>query len=156
MNPSRLRALIVDDESLGRERVRIFLEDDERVEIVGECPGGRAAVEAVLKGGVDVVFLDIQMPDLDGFGVISELERSGKPIPSIVFVTAYDNHAVQAFDVHAVDYLLKPIDRERLKKALDRVGDLRQKGGVDDAIRSQLQALLSETGRVEEGGRRRI
>ena len=150
MSSTKLRALIVDDESLGRERVRIFLEKDDQVEIVGECPGGIAALEAIQNNEIDVVFLDIQMPDLDGFGVIRELEKLKKPLPSIVFVTAYDKHAVRAFEVHAVDYLLKPIDRERLRSALDRVREIRERAGMEDTIRLQLQALLAGTGGVEE------
>lgn len=120
---TRLRVAIADDEPLGRERVRIFLEalarSGEPLDIVAECDGGRAAVEAVEAHRPDLLFLDIQMPDLDGFGVVDVLARRGL-LPQIVFVTAHDEHAVRAFECHALDFLLKPVSRERFGKAVAR------------------------------------
>lgn len=116
-------ALIVDDEPLGLERVRMFLETEDDFQIGAVCDGGSKAVEQIVALRPDVVFLDIQMPDLDGFGVLVELKRLNAAIPVIVFVTAFDKHAVQAFEINAVDYLLKPGQRERFKTALNRVRD---------------------------------
>ena len=113
-----IRALIVDDEALARERVRTLLAAAPGVEILTECTGGREAVEAILEHQPDLVFLDVQMPDLDGFQVLEAL--GDDQLPAIVFVTAYDEYAIKAFDVHAIDYLLKPIEPERFRKALAR------------------------------------
>ena len=112
----KLRTLIVDDEALARQRLRQLLEAEPGIEIIGECADGREAVAAIRAGSPDLVFLDVQMPELDGFGVLEAL--SGQPLPLIVFVTAYDKFALRAFEVHALDYLLKPFDRERFQAAL--------------------------------------
>lgn len=112
------RVLIVDDESLARERVRTLLAAERDVTIVGECSGGREAVAAIVEHRPDLVFLDIQMPDLDGFQVLEAVAMDW--LPAVVFVTAYDEYAIQAFDVHAMDYILKPIEPARFKKALAR------------------------------------
>lgn len=117
--PAKIRALIVDDESLARERLRSLLQDSPAFEVLGECANGREAVERILEDAPDLVFLDVQMPMLDGLGTLREL--AGHPLPLIVFVTAYDKFALQAFEFHAVDYLLKPFDRERFELALQRV-----------------------------------
>ena len=115
---SALRVLIVDDEPLARERIRTMLAGDADVEIVGECGDGPGAVSAIAALGPDLVFLDVQMPGMDGFAV---LEAAGvERLPGIVFVTAYDEYALRAFDVHAVDYLLKPFTRARFARALER------------------------------------
>ena len=114
----KVRTLIVDDEPLGRDRLRQLLRDEPEIELVGECADGREAVAAIQKAPPDLVFLDVQMPELDGFGVLAEL--GGDTMPVIVFVTAHDKFALKAFEVHAVDYLLKPFDRERFQKALGR------------------------------------
>jgi two-component system LytT family response regulator len=111
-----IRTLIVDDESLARDRLRQLLEAEAGIEIVGECSDGSEAVAAIRKTTPDLVFLDIQMPELDGFGVLEAI--GGQPMPVIVFVTAYDKFALRAFEVHAVDYLLKPFDRDRFQVAL--------------------------------------
>lgn len=113
-----VRALIVDDEALARERVRTLLGHATGVTIVGECSGGREAVEAILEHRPDVVFLDVQMPDLNGFEVLEAV--ASEWLPAVIFVTAYDEYAIKAFDVHAIDYLLKPIEPERFRKALAR------------------------------------
>jgi two-component system, LytTR family, response regulator len=112
------RALVVDDEALARERVRTLLAQATGVEIVGECSGGREAVNAILAQRPDLVFLDVQMPDLSGFEVLDAVATEW--LPAVIFVTAYDEYAIKAFDVHAIDYLLKPIEPERFRKALAR------------------------------------
>lgn len=114
-----VRALIVDDEALARERVRTLVADAPGIEIVAECSGGREAVEKILAERPDLVFLDVQMPDLDGFDVLEAV--ASEWLPQVIFVTAYDEYAIKAFDVHAMDYLLKPIEPERFRKALARV-----------------------------------
>ena len=118
-NAGRIRALVVDDEPLARDMLREMLEDDSEVEIVAECANGREAVEAIKSTKPDLVFLDIQMPELGGFEVLESLDRASTPY--IIFVTAYDQYAVRAFEVHALDYLLKPFDRERFDAAWERV-----------------------------------
>lgn len=112
------RALIVDDEALARERVRTLLEASDGVTIVGECSGGREAVDEIIDKRPDLVFLDVQMPDLNGFEVLEAIATEW--LPAVIFVTAYDEYALKAFDVHAIDYLLKPIEPERFRKALSR------------------------------------
>jgi two-component system, LytTR family, response regulator len=113
------RALIVDDEALARERVRTLLADAPGIMVVAECSGGREAVDKILAERPDLVFLDVQMPDLDGFDVLEAV--ASEWLPAVIFVTAYDEYAIKAFDVHAIDYLLKPIEPERFRKALARV-----------------------------------
>ncbi len=114
-----IRALIVDDEPLARQRLRRLLEAQADVEIVGECANGLEAVRDIEALTPDLVFLDIQMPELDGFGVIEEVGPEN--MPPTLFVTAYDQFALKAFEVHALDYLLKPFDPDRFTAALDRV-----------------------------------
>jgi two-component system LytT family response regulator len=118
VNSHRIRTLIVDDEPLARALLRSFLAEDAQIEIVGECGDGYTAIEMIESAAPELVFLDIQMPDLDGFGVLRALPPAA--IPNLVFVTAYDQFALKAFDVHAVDYLLKPFDRERFERTLER------------------------------------
>jgi two-component system, LytTR family, response regulator len=108
----------VDDESLARDRMRQLLQTESEVEIIGECADGRTAVTTIQKELPDLIFLDVQMPELDGFGVVEALGANASPV--IVFVTAHDKFALRAFEIHAVDYLLKPFDRERFQKALHR------------------------------------
>src|SRR5256885_10877763 len=111
-----MRAVIVDDEPLAREVLREYLAADEDVEIVAECANGFEAVKAVAEHDPDLLLLDIQMPKLDGFEVLELLDRS----PLVVFVTAHDEYALRAFEVHALDYLLKPFSRERFNAVLER------------------------------------
>src|SRR2546430_7235911 len=113
-----LRVLIVDDEALARERIRTLLKSADNVEIVAESTGGREAVDAIIAQHPDLVFLDVQVPDLDGFEVLDAVATEW--LPAVIFVTAYDEYAIKAFDVHAIDYLLKPIEPERFRKALAR------------------------------------
>lgn len=137
----KIRTLIVDDEALGRERVRTLLARDDEIEVVGECGDGKKAVAAIEKLKPDLVFLDVQMPEVDGFGVLEAI--SGAPMPAIVFVTAFDKYAVQAFEVHALDYLLKSFDRERFEATLKR---------AKQAIRRSRDGALNErlTGLIED------
>ena len=113
----RIKALIVDDEPLARDRIREMLKEHPEVEVIGEARNGQEAVDFVANHNPDLVFLDIQMPDLDGFDVLQKLDAA--QLPLIIFVTAYDQYALRAFDVHAVDYLTKPFDRERFAEAID-------------------------------------
>ena len=112
-----LRVLIVDDEELARQRLRRLLRPEADLEVVGECSGGREAIAAIGELAPDLVFLDVQMPEVDGFDVLQALGGAG---PQVVFVTAYDDHAIRAFDVDAVDYLVKPVAPERLRRAVVR------------------------------------
>jgi two-component system LytT family response regulator len=132
-----LRVLIADDEPLARVRVRDLLAGQPEVEVVGEARDGREAVAAIRRQSPDVVFLDVQMPELDGFGVLEAL--AGEKLPVIVFATAYDQYALKAFEVNALDYLLKPIDPDRFQSALQRA---RAQVGRDDALRAELYELL--------------
>ncbi|HKG95743.1 MAG TPA: LytTR family transcriptional regulator DNA-binding domain-containing protein [Gemmatimonadaceae bacterium] len=113
-----IRTLIVDDEALARRGLRTLLRDDPEVEVVGECRDGREAVAAIRERRPELVYLDVQMPALDGFAVIDAV--GVEAMPAVVFVTAYDEHALRAFEVHALDYLLKPFDRDRFARSLDR------------------------------------
>jgi two-component system LytT family response regulator len=116
-----IRVGIADDEPLARERLVSMLDAHENYEVVAECRDGAEAVAAIRKKNLNVVFLDVRMPELDGFQVLEALGAG--PIPVIVFVTAFDDYALRAFDVSALDYLLKPFDRERFEKTLARVED---------------------------------
>ncbi|HYS54287.1 MAG TPA: response regulator [Thermoanaerobaculia bacterium] len=112
-----IRTIIVDDEPLARDVLREYLDADEDFEIVAECANGFEAVRAVSEHDPEVLFLDIQMPKLDGFEVLELLDRS----PVVVFVTAYDDYALRAFEVHALDYLLKPFSEERFRAVTQRI-----------------------------------
>jgi two-component system, LytTR family, response regulator len=113
-----IRVLIIDDEPLPRERIRTLLAEHRNVEVVGECRDGLEAVNSILAGRPDLIFLDIQMPELDGFEVIKAI--SHEYLPAIIFVTAFDQYAIRAFDVNAIDYLLKPINAARFETAVRR------------------------------------
>lgn len=135
-----IRTVIVDDEPLAREKIRGFLEQDSDFEIVGECADGAEAIEVFKEKKPDLAFLDIQMPEMDGFELLDQFERD--ELPCVVFVTAFDEYAVKAFDVHAIDYLLKPYDQERFQEAVTRVKE-RLGGGTSD-IQSRLTELLEQ------------
>jgi two-component system LytT family response regulator len=111
-----IRVLLSDDEALARERLRSLLEDEPDLEIVAECGDGKSAISLIKREKPDLVFLDIQMPEVDGFGVVSAVREN---MPLTIFVTAYDRYAMKAFEVHALDYLLKPVAKDRLSEALD-------------------------------------
>ena len=115
---ARIRVLIVDDEPLARERIRDLLATDPQIDIVGECSNGSEAISSVRKLAPDLLLLDIEMPEKDGFAVLEAIPPD--QMPAVIFVTAYDQYAVRAFEVYALDYLLKPFDRERFERALDR------------------------------------
>jgi two-component system, LytTR family, response regulator len=118
MSAGRARALIVDDEVLARRRLAAMLGEEREVEVIGEADGGSAAVQAIVSQRPDLVFLDVQMPGLDGFGVLRCTAGAHRPV--VVFVTAHDEHAIRAFEVHAADYLLKPVTAARLREAVRR------------------------------------
>ena len=135
-----LRTVIVDDEPLALDLLRVLLAGHQDIAIVAECENGREAIAWLQSNRADLLFLDVQMPKIDGFGVI---ETVGLPhLPPTVFVTAYHEHAVRAFDIHAVDYLTKPVEPERLATALDRV---RRKIAAETALltQEQLSAVLN-------------
>jgi two-component system, LytTR family, response regulator len=113
-----IRVLIVDDEPIARRGIRHQLRSEADLEVIGECGDGAAAIEAITELAPDLVFLDIQMPEVGGFDVVEAIGVAR--MPAVVFVTAYDEHALRAFDVHAVDYVLKPIDRHRFRTAVER------------------------------------
>ena len=138
---ARWRTLIVDDEPLAREGIRTRLESLGGFDVVAECGGGRAAVAAIQAQLPDVVFLDVQMPVVDGFGVIADV--GAERMPAIVFVTAYDHYAVRAFDARAIDYVLKPIDDVRFTQAVDSVRR-RLSEAKESQVARQLLGLLDE------------
>jgi two-component system, LytTR family, response regulator len=140
----KTRVLIVDDEPIARRGVRRYLAKHDGIEVVGEAANGVSAVEQIQELRPDIVFLDVQMPDLDGFGVIENVEPSAGAAPVYVFVTAHDAHAIRAFEVHAVDYLLKPYDKERFAKALTHAREvLEQRGKSNRDFEPLLQSLRS-------------
>jgi len=138
-----LRIAIVDDERPARAKLRRYLASEPDVEVVAEASGGVEGVEAIRASRPDVVFLDVQMPDLDGFGVVEAL--GGDPAPYVVFVTAHDRYALQAFEVHALDYLLKPVGLDRFAKVLDRARrEVERAQGP--ALAERIARLIAERG----------
>ena len=139
-----LRTLVVDDEPVARRRLRRLLRFDFDVQIVGECGDGATAVAAVRALAPDVVLLDVQMPEVDGFGLLQAL--APEEIPVVIFVTAFDRYALRAFDVHALDYLLKPVDAERLARAMARarIRVAERRGSPTPRLDHRLMALLTE------------
>jgi two-component system LytT family response regulator len=152
--PAAILVLIVDDEPIARRGVRLQLKGEPDIEIIGECANGLEAVAAIQKFTPDLVFLDVQMPEMDGFEVIEAIgvER----MPRVVFVTAYDQYTLRAFEIHALDYLLKPFDRERFLKALNHARSSLERGEInrklirllDDrlASRKPLERLVIKSG----------
>ena len=132
-----VRVLIVDDEPLARDCMRLALRGVPGVSIVGECGDGDAAVDGIRRHSPDIVLLDVQMPGLDGFAVLDRIEPAQMPV--VVFVTAFDSHAIRAFEVHALDYVLKPFPDERLVAAVDRA-----RAAVQDRRNGELARRLSE------------
>ena len=139
--PEKIRTLIVDDEPLARRNLRVLLERDAQIEIVDECRNGREAVKAINSLSPDLIFLDIQMPEMDGFDVLARV--GPEHIQAIIFVTAFDQYALKAFDVHALDYLLKPFDDERFARALERAKSQIAAREIDK-LSKRLFALLEE------------
>jgi two-component system LytT family response regulator len=145
----KIRALIVDDEPIARLGLRQLLRTEPDVEVVGECADGREAVAAIEELKPDLIFLDVQMPLMGGFGVVEAVGPGN--LPAVVFVTAYDEHAIRAFEVHALDYLLKPVDPERFQKTLARA---RRQAGASKEKRldHQLSALLRSLDELKAAG----
>ena len=139
MSDSPIRALVVDDEPIARGHLRALLEDRGDVQVVDECGDGRTAVERIRSLGPDLVLLDVQMPELDGLDVVRAIGPDR--MPAVVFVTAHDQHAVEAFEVHALDYVLKPIHRARFNGAIDRVVSLIRSGSTVNRARPLAEAL---------------
>jgi two-component system, LytTR family, response regulator len=138
----KIRTLIVDDEPLARQRLRALLEGDPDIDLLGECGDGKQAVAELRHLRPDLVFLDVQMPVLDGFGVLENLDEAVMPV--VIFVTAHDRFALKAFEVHALDYLLKPFDRARFGAALTRAKAQVQQGrtsALDERLRNLLEAV---------------
>jgi two-component system, LytTR family, response regulator len=143
---ARLRVLIVDDEPLARERLRTWLLDEPSAEIIGECGSGTEALAVLRSTPLDLVFLDVEMPGCNGLQVLSELPAEGRP--AVVFVTAHERFALDAFEVQAIDYLLKPFDRERFQTALRRAEEhlrARRAGQLED----KLESLLADAAPVK-------
>ena len=156
---TRWRVLVADDEPLARLRIRTLLARHPRFEIVGEAEDGRQALDLLASSRPDVLFLDVRMPELDGVAVAESIAadaEAGRPVPAIVFVTAYDAHAVRAFDLDAIDYLVKPVDLDRFDRTLERLAarlsshpaaseDARStaRPHADDALRAALEALAA-------------
>jgi two-component system LytT family response regulator len=134
-----VRVLIVDDEPLAREGIRLLLERDPEIEVVGECADGAEAVRAALEHEPDLLLLDVQMPEMDGFQVLRALPE--EQLPVVIFITAYDHYALKAFEVHALDYLLKPFDDERFERALARAKAQLRRDQIGELSRN-LAALL--------------
>src|SRR5215469_5003742 len=137
-----LRTMIADDEPLARERLKILLAPDRDIEVVAECRNGSEVVKSLKAAKTELLFLDIQMPGRDGFEVIEEIGPANMPIT--VFVTAHNEHAVNAFEVHALDYLVKPIERKRLEQTLTRVKErvqLEEAYTAREQISSAVEAL---------------
>lgn len=136
-----LRALIVDDEPVARRRLRRLLRDVPDVNVAGECSDGRSALEALRRLAPDVVLLDVQMPEMDGFEVLRQVR--GARLPAVIFVTAFDRYALRAFEVHALDYLLKPVEARRLEEALGRARR-RLVEARDHVLDDRILALLDD------------
>jgi two-component system LytT family response regulator len=145
-----VRAVIADDEPLARERLRTLLAGEEWIEVVGEAGDGLAAIDAILRLRPDLVFLDVQMPGATGFDVIEAIGDA--KMPFVVFVTAYDKYALKAFDVHAIDYLLKPFDKERFQSGLAKARahiERRSTGEIERRLLELVQDLRPASNRME-------
>src|SRR5438128_2701925 len=152
MSAKKIKTLIVDDEPLARRTIRDLLETDPEIEIIGECGSGPEAVNFLRKQAPDLLFLDIQMPGMNGFEALSKIEH--ERIPAIIFVTAFDQYALKAFDVHALDYLLKPFSDDRFWEALRQAKSQVEMGEIN-GLRKGLLALLGEQAAGETGAARR-
>lgn len=155
----KIRTIVADDEPLARERLVTLLEAEPDIDLVAQCPDGTKTVAAIQHLAPDLLFLDVQMPGADGFQVVKTVRPDRMPI--VIFVTAYDKYALRAFDVHALDYLLKPFDRERFQKALQRARDQverQQTGDLGRRLLALVQDLKPDPQRldrlvVKSGGR---
>jgi two-component system LytT family response regulator len=145
-------ALIVDDEPMARTVIRYFLAEAGDIEVVGEAGDGTAAVRLIETTPVDLVFLDVQMPEFDGLDVVEAVGASRMPL--VIFVTAYDKYALKAFEVHALDYLLKPFSRARFEEALDHARRYLAMAKMDREFRSKIKSLLQDIQEAEPHTRR--
>ena len=146
----KIQTLIVDDEPLARDRLQKLLDAEVDVDVLGQCTNGKEAVKAIREKSPDLVFLDVQMPELDGFGVLAALQLEEMPV--IIFVTAHDKFALKAFEVHAVDFLLKPFDRDRFQTALKRAKErIKQKrpGELDQRLAALIAEIKPEAATLE-------
>jgi two-component system LytT family response regulator len=144
-----LRAIVVDDEKLARNKMSRLLRADARVEVIAECETGEAAVECILASNPDLVFLDVQMPGMSGFDVIAAV--GAERMPPVIFVTAYDEYALDAFRVHALDYLLKPVDPELVRSCVERAAQfaaLRSAHGRTDGLDRLIAQVLEQRARA--------
>jgi len=144
-----LRVLVIDDEPLAREHIIDRLAHEEDVEVVGSADNGDDAVNEIRRLHPDLVFLDVQMPGLDGFGVLKKLVERKVKVPHVVFATAFDHYAVQAFDVNAVDYVLKPFDKARIAKAIQRA---RKEMDTQTTTTDRLEQLVNQLGATKQAG----
>jgi two-component system LytT family response regulator len=147
---SKIRALVVDDEPLARDRVMSLLQQEDDVEIIGECHDGTQAVAAIHNQAPDLVFLDVQMPGHNGFEVIEAV--GADRMPTVIFVTAYDEYALRAFEVHALDYLLKPFGKERFQQALQHARahvERRRAGDLGKRLMALVQDIKPEPQRLD-------
>ena len=140
-SPTRWSALIVDDEPLAREGVRMLLAAENDVENVLEARNGPEAIALIRSEEPDIVFLDVQMPEMSGFEVLQEI--GPESMPAVIFVTAHDQYAIKAFEINAIDYLLKPVTRQRFKEALRRATDRLRSPSADERMLSMLQTIAS-------------
>jgi two-component system, LytTR family, response regulator len=146
----KIRAAIVDDEPLARRRVRSLLAEADDIEVIAECANGRDAIRAIEESPPDLLFLDIQMPELDGFDVLQAIGVGHVPV--VIFVTAYDQFALRAFETHALDYLLKPFDDERFEAALQRARERfrqQQRGELDRRLEAMLEEVRRDRGYLQ-------
>jgi two-component system LytT family response regulator len=137
----KIKTLIVDDEPLARRNLRVLLKDDPEIEIIGECGSGHEALRIIQTKPPDLLFLDIQMPEMDGFDVLKGIDH--EHLPAIIFVTAFDQYALKAFEVHALDYLLKPFNDARFEKALEQAKSQIEQREINNLSR-KLFALLED------------
>jgi two-component system LytT family response regulator len=144
---SKIRAIVVDDESLARKGLVMRLEQYDQVEVLRSCRSGKEALAAIAELEPDLVFLDIQMPGMTGFEVIEQLQQDNMPM--VIFVTAYDAFAIKAFDVHAIDYLLKPIEQDRLQQAIEKAEQRLDQQQVFVAKQRLLDIVIGLTGKSE-------
>ena len=156
---TKIRAMVVDDEAMARERVVGMLRQEQDIELIGECSDGQQAVDAINAQHPDLVFLDVQMPACDAFGVIEKV--GADKMPAVVFVTAYDEYALRAFEVHAIDYLLKPFGKERFQQTLQHARahvERRRAGDLGKRLMALVQDIKPEPQKldrlvVKSGGR---
>jgi two-component system LytT family response regulator len=139
---SKLRAIVADDEPLARARLRRLLASEADVEIVAECADGAATAAALAEHAPELLFLDVEMPELDGFDVLAH--AGGARPPAVIFVTAYDRHAIRAFETHALDYVLKPVDAKRLRLSVERAREHLRQGQASAALAGILRELRPE------------